>query len=62
MLNTVVLTKIKVQPINDVDIHDRASNKFRGGDIRLGPVYVFDDTHDEILETIFQDNYYMTMN
>ena len=41
------------QSINDVDIPDRASNKLRVDEFRLGAVYFFDVTHDEILETIF---------
>ena len=52
-LNTVILTKVKVQLINDIYLPDRASNKLRGGTIRSGAVYVCDVTHDEILETIF---------
>ena len=61
-LNTVTLTKVKLKSINDVALDDRASNTLRGDTIRLGAVYVFDDIHDEILETVFQDNYYMMMN
>ena len=40
----------------------RASNKFRGGAIRLSAVYFCDDTHNEILETIFQCDNYIMMN
>ena len=52
-MNNVILTKVKVQPINYTAPPDRASNKFRGDAIRLGAVYICDVTHDEILETIF---------
>ena len=53
-MNTVILTKLRVQSIHDVDITARTSNKLRGDKIRLGAVYICDDTHDEILETIFK--------
>ena len=52
-MNTTILTKLKVQSINDVTIPDRESNKLRGDEISLGTVYVFDVTYDEILDTIF---------
>ena len=52
-LNTFILTKIKLQSINDVSLPGKSSNKFRGDSIRLGAFYVCDVTHDEILETIF---------
>ena len=52
-LNTVTLPKVNLKSINDVNIPDRASNKLRGDVIRLGVVYVCDDTHNEILEAIF---------
>ena len=52
-LNTVILTKVKVKSINDVALPAKASNKLRGDTMRLGYVYVFDVTHNEILETIF---------
>ena len=52
-MNTVILTKVKVKLINDVNLTDRASNKLRYDAIRYGAVYVCDGTHDEILETIF---------
>ena len=45
-LNTVVLTKAKLQSINDVDLPARASNKLRGNVIRLCAVYDCDDTHN----------------
>ena len=51
--NTVILTEVKVQSINDVAITTRDSNKLRGDIIRLGAVYVFNDAHDEILEKCF---------
>ena len=51
-LNTVILTKVKVQSINDVSHPTRASNELRGDTIRLGAVYICDGAHDEILETI----------
>ena len=52
-LNTVILTKVKVQSIDYVALPTRASNKFRGDTIRLGAVYVCDDANNEILEKIF---------
>ena len=53
MLSTIILTKVKLQSINDVGIPTRASNKLKGDTIRLGEFYVCVDAHDEILETIF---------
>ena len=52
-LNTVILTKVKVKSINDVNITDRESNKLRGDEIMLCAVYVCNYIHDEILEPIF---------
>ena len=52
-MDTVVLTKTKVQSINDVDITDKSWNKLKGYAIRLGDVYACDGTHIEILETLF---------
>ena len=43
-----------MKSINDVALNHRTSNNLRGGAVRLGAVYVFNDAHDEILETIFQ--------
>ena len=40
----------------------RVKNKLRGDVIRLGGFYVCNDTHDEILETIFQGKNYIEMN
>ena len=51
-LNTVIFTKVKLKSINDANINARASNNWRGDTIRLDDVYVFDDTHNEIIETI----------
>ena len=45
--------KGKVQPIDDVDIPYRSSNKLRGNEIMLSDMYVCDDSHDEIMETVF---------
>ena len=56
-LNNVILTKVKVKSINDVDIPARYPNNLRSGAINFGDVYVCDGAHDEILETIFQWNY-----
>ena len=53
-LNTVILTKVKVQPINYAALTTIASDKLKGNVIRLGEVYVCDNVHDEILETKFQ--------
>ena len=61
-LNTVILTEVNIQSINDIDLYDRASNNLRGGVIRFGAIYVCDVTHDEILETIFQGKNYIMMN
>ena len=52
-LNNVVLTQVKVQSINDVNIPSISSNNLRVDAIRLVGVYVCDDTHDKILEAIF---------
>ena len=52
-LNTVILTKVEVKPINDCVLPDGAINKLRGDAIKSGAVYICDDTHDEILETVF---------
>ena len=49
-LNTVILTKVKLQSINDYDLPTRASNKLRENTIRLCAVYVCDVTHDEIIQ------------
>ena len=52
-MNTIILTKVKIQQINDVALPDISSNKLKGDAIMLGAVYVCNVTHDEILETIF---------
>ena len=54
--NTVILTNVEVSSINDVFLPTGDSNHLRGDAIRLGTVYVWDDSHDEILETIFEEN------
>ena len=61
-LNTVISTMVKLQSINDVDIPSRASNHLRVDSIRLVCVYVCGDTHDEIMETIFQGRNYIMMD
>ena len=48
-----ILGKVRVQSINYVNLHARASNKLRSGAIRLGDFYVCSDSQDEILDTIF---------
>ena len=48
--------------MNDVALPSISPNKLRGDTIRLGAVYVCDDLHDEILETVFQLKNYLTMN
>ena len=53
MLNTFILTKVKVQSTNYVYLPARASNKLRGDVIMLGDEYVCDAIHDKILETVF---------
>ena len=45
-LNTVILTKVKVQSMNVVNLPDRASNKMRVCAIRLGAGYVCDNIHN----------------
>ena len=52
-LNTVILTKLKVQSINDVTLPTRAPHNLRGEKIRLYAVHVCDDTKIEILENLF---------
>ena len=54
--NTVILTNVKVSSINDVFPPTGDSNHLRGDAIRLGAVYVWDDSNDEIIETIFEEN------
>ena len=49
----MILTKVKVQSISNVNIPYRESNIFIIGTIRLGVVYVCDDIHNEIMDTIF---------
>ena len=48
-----ILSKVRVQPINDVNLPDRESNKLGGDKIKLGAVYVCNDTHNGILRIIF---------
>ena len=52
-MNTVILNNVKLQSINYVDFTARASNKLRVDSISLGRFYIFDVTHDEIMETVF---------
>ena len=61
-MNTVILTKVKLQKINGVDIPARAPNKLRGDAIKLGAIYACDVKNIEILETIFQRKNYIIMN
>ena len=61
MIN-VILTKVKIQSINDVTLPDIISNNLRVDAISSGDVYLCDDTHDKILETIFQGKNYIMMN
>ena len=46
MLNTVILTKVKVKPINYVSLTDKDANNLRGDVIRLVAVHFCDDAHD----------------
>ena len=43
-LDTAILNKVKVQSINNIALPNRESKNFRGDAIRLGSVYVYDDT------------------
>ena len=52
-LNTIILTKVTVKSINDVALPARASNNLISDAFCLGYVYVCDDTHNEIIKTIF---------
>ena len=61
-LNTVILTKVKVQYINDVALPTRSSSKLRCDSIRMGAVYVCGAIHDEILEAIFSKEELNKMN
>ena len=61
-MNTFILTKIKVQSINDVALPYSALNELRGDAIQLSDVYVCDDAHYEIMETNFHGKNYMMMN
>ena len=45
-MNTVILTKVKVQSINYVDNPYRYSSKLSGVVIMVGDFYVCDDAHD----------------
>ena len=51
-MNIVILTQVKVQSINEVDIPDKASNKLGGDAIILVTIYICGVTKNEILETI----------
>ena len=55
-MNTVILTKVKVKSINDIALPARALNNLRGHAIRLGAMYVHDDAHNEIAETVLHGN------
>ena len=55
-MNSVIITKINVKSINDVDLPARFLNNLRGVAIRLVAVYVFDDVHDGIIEKNLQGN------
>ena len=52
-MNTVILTKVKLKSLNNVDLPTKSSNNLSCDAIRLVPVYVCDESNDEILETIF---------
>ena len=52
-VNNVILNKVKVKSINDVVLTSGYTNNLNGGVIRLGAVYVYDDTNDKILTTLF---------
>ena len=52
-MNTVILTKVRVKSINDIALPYRDSNNLRCDSIRLGAVYICDESHDEILDTVF---------
>ena len=54
MLNAIILTQVKLKSINYVALPTRTSNHLRGDVTRLGAMYIFDNAHYEILETIFQ--------
>ena len=44
-MNTVILSKVKVKLINEFYIPNIASNKLRGDSIRLGDVYICDESY-----------------
>ena len=52
-LNTVILTKVKLKKKNEVALPAKDSNELNVYEIRSGAVYVFDESHYKILETIF---------
>ena len=52
-MNIFILTKVKIQSINDFVIPDRQSNKLRSDAIRLDTFYVCDFTNNEVQEDIF---------
>ena len=54
--NTSILTMVKLKSTNDVVLTTRDSNNLRGDSTRLGSVCFCDDSHDKILDIIFQRN------
>ena len=52
-MNIVILAKLKLQSMNYISLPDKASHKLRCDAIGFVTVYVFDVTHNEIMETIF---------
>ena len=63
MLNTFILTKVKVKSINDSTLLARDSNNLRGDAIRLVAVYFFNIMHTiKYWRQCFQGRNYITMN
>ena len=53
-LNNIILTKVKLQSINDVALTGRASNKLCGDAISLSDAYISDDTNNGVTENVFR--------
>ena len=52
-MGTVILTKLKLQSINDVDLTTIYSNNLRGDEIRLDPLNLWGDAYNKTTEKIF---------
>ena len=62
ILNSIILTMVKIKSIKYVALNTRAYNKLRGDAISVVAIYGCEVTHDEISEKSFQGKNYITMN